>query len=100
MNSQARSVRRDTPGRVQPPRAALVILATILLFAVPLLAVAEEPGRSVSKPEAPSVAVVVRAAAGARNAAAESVMQLGGSVGHQLPIIDGFAATIPKGTVA
>jgi serine protease AprX len=46
------------------------------------------------------VSVIVREATGSGNAARETVRQLHGKVDFKLPLINGFAATIPAGAMA
>jgi serine protease AprX len=71
--------------------AAVVLCATVLLTV---------PGTPATAAGGPQVQVVVREVAGAGNAPEALVERLGGTVGRQLRIIGGFAATVPAPAVA
>jgi serine protease AprX len=72
--------------------AAVVTLTAMLLVAVP-------PAPAGAGPAEGRVSVVVREAPGAGDAPETLVERLGGTVGRQLGIIGGFAATVPASAV-
>ncbi|HVM21346.1 MAG TPA: hypothetical protein VM307_15410, partial [Egibacteraceae bacterium] len=73
-------------------RCVAVVAAAGLLSAVPAA-----PGTGVTAP-ADAAAVIVQAP-GAQTQAAAAVDRLGGTVTAELPIVDGFAATVPSTAV-
>jgi serine protease AprX len=77
------------PGSIQA-RALAVILATALL-ASPALA----GSRSIASSAGAETSVIIRAAAGAEARIERLVASEGGTITAHLPIIDGFAATLP-----
>lgn len=84
------------PDRIIRPRTgrfvAMAAAASVLVGMLAPVAASAAPSGS--------DAVIVRARPGALDAAAADVTALGGHVGRQLSIIDGFAATVPADRVA
>ena len=75
-------------------RATGVAAVGVVLLVVGL------PAASQASPRfGPRMPVIVREAAGARAAAAAAVRSLGGHVGRDLPIINGFVAMLPSGAL-
>ena len=71
-------------------------LAALSLAGLGTAAASSGPSRTAATPARPGAGVIVRARLG-REAAAESLARtLGGTVRERLPIIDGFAATLPE----
>ena len=70
----------------------LLVAAIALTTAVPAARLFAAVGESVD--------VIVREATGAGNTAEKTVRQLNGKVNFQLPVINGFAATIPASAMA
>jgi serine protease AprX len=96
------AVFRTVEVRIDQTSRARVVAA--LAAALALLLTAGGAGRG-GAPAAASatggmVSVVVQAAGGALDAAARAVTSHGGTVGGELPIVDGFAARVPAGAVA
>jgi serine protease AprX len=73
------------------PLRAVATVAAAGLLASPAIALA---------PRTPDVTVLVSEVASAGHSAEHSVTELGGTVGRQLPIIDGFVARIPRDAIA
>jgi serine protease AprX len=87
---EARSWGQNRNGLVALVVTGLVLLA--FATATPTGATAEAARRPMS--------LVVRAVPGAVDAAEAAVIRLGGRIGRELSIIDGFAATVPGGALA
>ncbi len=79
------------PKRGRHLRAAVAILAPVLLLATPASASRPAGGNTVS--------VIVREGPGAGNMPEQAVRWMGGRVGPHIGIIDGFEATVPRGGV-
>jgi hypothetical protein len=82
-------------GALRAPRAAAAAIAAALAVASlgPVAQHATGPGTD------PLVSVIVREAPGAGNRPEGGVLELGGSLGRTLAIIDGFVARLPRSTV-
>jgi hypothetical protein len=83
------------PGALRAPRAATAAIAAALAVATlgPVAQHTTAPGTD------PLVSVIVREAPGAGNRPEGGVLELGGSLGRTLTIIDGFVARVPRSTV-
>jgi len=79
------------PKRGRLLKAAVALLAPILLLAAPASASLPAGGNRVS--------VIVREGPGAGNIPEQAVRWMGGHVGRHIGIIDGFEATVPRGGV-
>ncbi len=87
---------------VRTAGSAMVLAACMAVVGAGLPATASAatpPGASDAGPRAPQ-RVVVRALPGGQGSAQALVERLGGTVTRSLPIIDGFAATVPDGALA
>jgi hypothetical protein len=82
-------------GALRAPRAAAAAIAAALAVASlgPVAQHATGPGTD------PLVSVIVREAPGAGNRPEGGVLELGGTLGRTLAIIDGFVARLPRSTV-
>jgi serine protease AprX len=67
--------------------------------AVMAIVAASAPGVRAALHSGPEGSVIVRTLPGSEAAAERTVTRVGGSVGVRLPIIDGFAASVPLGAV-
>jgi serine protease AprX len=97
------------PLRITPRRSVILLLGLLLAAAVSVPRAAASAQSSPSSPAAvidPAlraaaglVAVIVQQTPGAGDAPARAVRRLGGRVTRPLPIVDGFAATLPAAAV-
>jgi serine protease AprX len=74
------------------------LVGALVAVVVVALAAAGAPGAAVAAPEVATQAVIVQAP-GATDDAARGVRSLGGVITADLPIVDGFAATVPADRV-
>jgi subtilisin family serine protease len=80
------------PKRGRLLKAAVALLAPILLLAT--------PAASAPRPDGPTVSVIVRERLGAGRAPELAVRFMGGRVGRHIGIINGFVAQVPAGGTA
>ena len=84
------------PAKTHFQRSAALVVALAILMAPSLVSTPQ----AAKTPSEASVAVVVRELPGADNGPEMLVEQLGGTVGLQLDIIDGFSAMVPESAIA
>jgi serine protease AprX len=87
-----------TPRRQLAAVAAVAASAALLTAPSGVVAGAAAPPTAATR-AAPAVSVIVQASAGASAAAAEAVVRIGGTVGRQLGVIEGFAARVPADAI-
>ena len=78
-------------GQRRAPLVAIVAFLALVLLAVPAGGTTDA---------ARPLSIIVRAVPGGIAAAERAVLRLGGRVGRQLPIIDGFSARVPETALA
>ena len=76
------------------------LLAVVMLAVVVVAMLPPTAGTASSAATGQPVGVIVQARPGALEAAAREVERLGGQVGRQLSVINGFSAQLPAGQVA